>query len=259
MHQSTPPPGSRAVRLAAFVVCALTVLLAAPSPSEAAAERRCLQIEAPAVLPIVLDEPGSYCLVEDIEVNLAGGLVVRMDSPGVHLDLNGFEIRNVAADPGGSLAIQMGGRRSRVENGHIAGFGRAILSFCQLDEGGQVIEGVHVSACGSPAVQLQCPQSLFRANLVTDTGKDGNWNVAVSVESPYTRVIDNDIVGVVGKPSFAVSVASGEKHVMVAGNRISKVSDGVHTAGPPSEARCRDNLTSDVGNPYDCLDLGNNQ
>ena len=116
-------------------------------------------------------------------MDVAGGIVIRMDVSGVHLDLNGFEIRNVGANPANTVAIQMGGRRSRVENGHITGFGRAIIGSCQQDEGGQVIERVHVDSCGSPAVQLQCPRSLFRHNMVTDTGWSGTWNMAVSVES----------------------------------------------------------------------------
>ena len=68
----------------------------------------------------VINQPGSYYLTGNLDVTKAQG--VRVVTPGVTIDLNGFEIRRTADAGGDGIRIEMGADRGTIKNGSIAGF-----------------------------------------------------------------------------------------------------------------------------------------
>lgn len=254
------PNRSRAACLAAsFAACWVGLLvLLAPAAASAAnvLDPKCIEVPAPLWFPHDFVDPGHYCLIDDVEVNMNGGVVFRVLSPGVTFDLGGFEIRNVAADPGNSVGVSLTGERSEVTNGALVGFDRGLMAGCLPGESGQRVTRLHIDGSATEGARLSCPSTLFEGNFVTATGAGQDWASAVTLLGDHSRVVDNDIIDVTGKYGTGIGILGD--HVLVTGNRVSKVWYAVADHNNPDTTLCRDNLAADFVGGYGCIDLGNN-
>jgi hypothetical protein len=87
-----------------------------------------------------------YYLSHDIEVSRATG--INIQSPGVTLDLNGFEIRRVSDSGGHGILIATTADACTIKNGSIRGFAYGVRAF---SEGGHY-RGLEVSHCSVAAI-----------------------------------------------------------------------------------------------------------
>lgn len=242
--------------LAICLPFALVALLASTAVGADVLAPPCIEVPAPVWFPHDIVEPGRYCLIDDVEVDMDDGIAFRILSPGVTFDLGGFEIRNVAADPGNSVGVSLSGERSEVTNGALVGFGWGLTAGCSGGAGGQRVTRLHIDGSATAGAQLACPSTLFAGNFVTATGDGQDWASAVTLLGDHSRATDNDIVDVVGKYGSGI-VVTGD-HVLVTGNRVAKVWYAVVDHNDPDTARCRDNLAADFVDDYRCVDLGDN-
>jgi hypothetical protein len=74
----------------------------------------------------VINQSGSYYLTGNLDVTKAQG--IRVVTPRVTIDLNGFEIRRTADAGGDGIRLEMGADRCTIENGKITGFAVGINS-----------------------------------------------------------------------------------------------------------------------------------
>jgi parallel beta-helix repeat protein len=91
---------------------------AAPGPTN----RMAIFQPAPAGFPIIIDQPGSYYLAQDI-TGEAGKDGIQIDADDVTLDLNGFTLQGVPGSLDGVYVVGHGHRNISVLNGTVSRWG----------------------------------------------------------------------------------------------------------------------------------------
>lgn len=243
------------LRLFVFIVAVPLALL---TPLPAAADfTDCQKLAVGS--PIQISQPGVYCLVDDLDVGAGSGYAISVTSDGVTLDLNGHTVSN-AGTPGTGIGVVLQGHRVEVRNGKVTGFETGLWSACREGDQGHRIERLHIDASAFTGAFLECPNSLFRNNLITRTG-DGERSYAygVFVGVSAVHVMDNSVFETkASTEAMAISAGSGSREVLVVGNRLTGADRGVYGFGG-SGPRCRDNVTAQVAVPYSAVtNLGNN-
>ncbi len=110
-----------------------------------------------------IEEPGSYYLVDDIDIE-AGKYGVIIVSDGVTLDLKGFTISATGSSLDG---IRIGSPNVRVHNGAIIGVeGGGVWSF----GGRTILDRVRVRSCGSWGIYCFGPESVVRGCSASNCG-----------------------------------------------------------------------------------------
>lgn len=115
-------------------------------------------------------QPGSYYLTGNV-AGESGKNGIRVEAPGVTLDLNGFELRGV---PGSLRGIDMlSSPHSTVRNGRVIAWGGRGLSL----QGEYItVESVGVSDCGSVGIRVSDTGSCVR-----DSYASNNLGIGISV------------------------------------------------------------------------------
>lgn len=121
---------------------------------------------------IVIDTPGSYYLAEHVT---SRGVGIRIEAPGVTLDLNGFSVIGNLSGSSSHHAIQLSpvedGRPVTIRNGYLQNFsGRGVSSSATLIH--VVLEDVHVSGCVSNGVLVNGDLTAARCTVL-DCGSTG--------------------------------------------------------------------------------------
>lgn len=214
---------------------------------------------------IVIDEPGVYCLVEDIRITSGvSGAFVLIESPHVTLDLNGHSIRQTGEGEGTGFGILVQRSSVSIRNGQVSGFSVGIwLQGCPSSDfrSAQLIEEVHLERSRDIGAILGCSGTTFRRNRVTHTGFDRSSAVAVTVLGTQNELLDN-YIGQVGSSSerenFAIQFGENARDNITVGNRIFRTYHGI-VAVEGAATHCGDNYTAGVADKYSgCIDHGNN-
>jgi hypothetical protein len=205
-----------------FVQAALLVMLCSGARAEV---RNCSEITP----PVLISQPGVYCLKKDHVVTSTGGLsgAIVINSGNVTLDMNGFRV--VRGQQGPNVGIQVrGGNNITIRNGALRGFLNAVL----MEENGwraRVVEDMFIdtdrgSELGFGIYVENVHDVVIRRNRFT--GKGG---FAVLTEGNRVSVLNNEIYG--------QSIDLSGDGSMVMGNRISD--EGIEYAETSEKPRRR--------------------
>lgn len=214
---------------------------------------------------IVIDEPGVYCLVEDIRITSpSSGALILIESSSVTLDLNGHSIHKTGEAEGTGFGIMVQGEAVSVRNGRVAGFQVGIWTQgCDSPffHRGHLIERVHLDANRDIGAILGCSGSTFRRNRVTRTGYDGRDAIGVAILSKGNELVDNFIAQVGAASSdgnIALRFYKNSRDNITTGNRIVRSYHGI-VSDEGLATHCGDNYTAGVANKYSgCIDHGDN-
>src|SRR5262245_46862097 len=187
----------------------LAALLGLALPGNARAETLSCTPIVQADIPKVITVQGIYCLTGDINVNLASGSAIDVQTNNVMIDLNSHKIGNLGAGVGtlanGIQAVQR--QNVTIVNGTIRGFYRGIF----LDDDspftasqGHRVEGMRLDQNTFVGMSVRGRGSVARNNLVVSIGgttTNGADSAAfgIFVAGVANRIIDNDVIGVVGQ------------------------------------------------------------
>ena len=120
----------------------------------------------------VINQPGSYYLSANIAVTKANG--VQINSEGVTLDLNGFQIARGSGSGGDGIQISAAAHRFRMVNGSVKGFAIGINTpGSSSGARASKFRDLDVSGCTSTAI-LSGPAAFLESCYVHDnTGTNG--------------------------------------------------------------------------------------
>lgn len=230
-----------------LLAAVFAALLLAPA-SPAAAD--CI----PVTVPAVIDEPGSYCLVEDFEGPLDRQTAIAIESDHVILDLQGHLIRNTSLPEEGRLGQGVGAwERSHivVRNGSIAGFWEGV-SLGQEFGGVQssvnhLVEDLRVYDCQRMGIGVGGSESVIRNNVVQNIHGIGIESEVsgLFISGNRHRVIGNDVSRITGEnPSrWGIRLLEG-LHSVVIGNRLTATRNGILM--DKTDSVYRDNLVVEI-------------
>ncbi|MEL7473220.1 MAG: right-handed parallel beta-helix repeat-containing protein [Planctomycetota bacterium] len=126
----------------------LTPALGPPGPANATIERIEPRTPITGPAPIVIDQPGSYYLIANIETTTSG---IEIHATNVTLDLNGFTVRGdgegAANDRGICLLTQDTTGHVVIRNGFVDRFTHDGVSDTTDDQPQLTVEDVHVTRC----------------------------------------------------------------------------------------------------------------
>ena len=246
MTDSARSSNRLSIRLAVRLSAALALLLLAAAAPAAA---DCI----PFKVPVVIAEPGSYCLVEDFEGPLDRQTAIAIESDHVILDLQGHLIRNTAkpVDAIGGVAVHsLGHSHIVVRNGSISGFWEGVV-LTEPSSGptlsvNHLVEGLRVYDCRRLGIGVEGNHSIVRGNVVYDiTGENAKEVTGILAVGNDHRVLDNQISRVLGASPdrWGIRLIGGFES-MVFGNQLHSTWNGVLSG---SSTGYRDNLV--VGLP----------
>lgn len=208
------------------IVAGISLLSILPSAAIAVAQT---PLKQPRKFPIAISKPGSYQLTENLEVK--SGDAIRVSSPNVSIDLNGFAISGL---PGGSSAIGIdaaGIAFVRVSNGSVTNMGGAGIA---LGANGSV-KSVRVS--GNDANGINCGNncSIEESNV----SSNALYGILAAGNSLIRDCIANSNAGGFG---IAVGPGSTVAGCTATGNATGGISAGNHSV----PCNCR--ITGNVAN-----------
>lgn len=120
-----------------------------------------------------ISEPGSYYLIEDIEVEgPVSGIVIEADN--VTIDLMGFELRGKEGTRTGVVAS--GSRNITLRNGSVVGWGQTgvlLNATGLLEDGGAVVEDIRVVDNGWNGMTIQSAPTRISRCLTLGNGLNG--------------------------------------------------------------------------------------
>lgn len=227
---------------------ALLPLLALAGAAPAAAD--CI----PFKVPVVIDEPGSYCLAEDFVGLLKSNVGIEIRSDHVTVDLRGHLVRNTSKPEdsvGGGAIRALGYSHIVVRNGSISGFWEGVALVEAFSSGptlsvNHLIEGLRVYDCRHFGIAVEGNLSIVRDNIVYDiTGESAKDVTGILASGNEHRVLDNEISRVLGSSPdrWGIRLIGGFES-QVFGNHLFSTWNGVYLG---SSAGYRDNLV--VGLP----------
>ena len=274
-------------------VAAFALLLAGTlTPNSAGAQGRCTRVRS---LPAVLSDPGIYCLRGDLSTSAAAGAAISITADDVVLNLAGFTLDGSGAGAGtAAIGIQALERSNvTVRNGTVRGFESGV-SLSGPGGGGHDVRRIRAEGNTRVGIRADGTSSSVRNCQVMNTGGAASGFPSVGIQSSGlgTRILNNGISGLVpGIGDFlsvgirvqsaaggqvedntiagagdcitncAGIVVTGSSDVFVVDNRISTTFFGVSYEDDGTTGKFRDNLTSNVDDPYDphgADDAGNN-
>lgn len=165
-------------------------------------------------LPYTITIPGVYYLTEDHSLSLADGNAITINADNVVLDLNGYNIGNVAA---GSNTKAVGiyaweHKNITIRNGTISGFQIGIRLNSDLTptrSKGHVIEDIRADKNRLAGIYVSGFSNIIRNNHVIDTGGiAGKYAHAygIYVYGPKNQIINNIIIDTKTKKGFAYGI-----------------------------------------------------
>lgn len=116
------------------------------------------------VTPIVIDQPGSYKLGEDI-VSLLNEHAIEITTSRVTIDLNGFEIRGAEATVSSGIFAEEGVNDITIRNGRIRFFAGAGIAMPDSDR----CRVENVDVFGTSAGGIVCGEDSFVSECTADT------------------------------------------------------------------------------------------
>jgi len=186
-------------------------------------------LRKPRKFPIVISKPGSYQLIENLEVKTGDAILVT--SPNVNIDLDGFAISGL---PGGSSGIGIdaaGMAFVRVSNGSITNMGGVGIA---LGANGSV-NSVRVS--GSGANGIECGNNCSIAD--SNDSSNALYGILAGANSSIRDCLANGNAN-----GFGIAVGTGSS---VTGSTASGNSTGGISAGNHS-VPCNCRITGNVAN-----------
>lgn len=189
-----------------FVQAALLVMLCSGARAEV---RNCSEITP----PVLISQPGVYCLKKDHVVTSTGGLsgAIVINSGNVILDMNGFRV--VKGPQGSNTGVLVwGGNNIIIRNGALRGFWYAV-GMTEAGWRARVVEDMFIDTAGPQGIEkgvysVSVDDVVIRRNRFS--GKDGD---AVLSRGNRVSVLNNEIYG--------QSIDLSGDGSMVMGNRIS--------------------------------------
>ncbi len=213
--------------LAAAVMAALSFVPAIPSAH--AETTLCTEIMA---LPFTITAQGSYCLKQNLNVNLASGNAITINAGNVSIDFNGFRINNQAPlatnEANGVYAVDR--KHITLKNGFIRGFSLGIWlrEFSGNASSGHLVELMKVADSGFAGIRVEGDRSVIRNNRVLATG-GGPLGTAFGIVLNYAdegSISDNIVSGLPeAGTNYGVLVFNSDR-VEVSGNNIRDVDGG---------------------------------
>jgi hypothetical protein len=216
--------------------------------------------------PVTIDEPGSYVLTGNLAVADENTTAIRIESPNVVLDLNGFEISGTTicsgTDPvsctptggGTGVFVLSSAPGVVIRNGTVRGMGGSGVS---IGANNAMVEGLQANSNGSHGIDAGS-FCLARGNIAYFNGKTGiRANLSCTVTESVAR--KNGLHGIEVGPGGLVTFSAvhdndGDGIVADAGSGVTDnaVNDnegfGLDLHG--SAAYVRNTLTGNNGNTF---------
>lgn len=234
-------------------------------------------------LPFTIQNPGSYCLSDNLTTTSQTGPAISIVADNVLLDLNGYTISSGSFPP--DSGITSSGRSVTIRNGTLKGFAEAIRSAGRFG----VIEKMRIQDCYFIGINVYYSNgTVVRDNQVVNTAGTssigGGVVSAISVSGSSNIILNNDIVETLTSASAsadaidlnpsdrtvvennriehttgtAIYVSSNSSNAVVVNNRIVRASQGVWFRS--STGLFRDNIALGCTTPYSGgANGGNNQ
>lgn len=244
--------------LLALIVCGLS-------------HARCLPVVR---APAVLDRPGNYCLLRNLETDLSSGAAVTITASNVDLDLDGFTIGN-RTDRGAcvngnednpTVGIRATGANNvTIQGGTVQCFASGIEIFaedanCLECSFGHTVRNMNLKELFKTGVLVRAWSSTIEDNHIFRIGGGSRGEPRGIVANGSGNTIrNNDVMNVFGPLSTGITAAGGNANLVVE-NRVQQADTGFALFGGQS-VRFRDNITAEVAVGYfgQGEDLGNNQ
>ena len=233
----------RSRRVVAAAVVAAGLVTGAPAAADT-----CRPIDS---LPIVLDEPGLYCLTRDFELDMVGGAAIEVRADRVTVDLQGHLVDNTRAWGNDAVGVFAWERTHVVvRNGSLAGFREGVALSGPAGNSTSafhLVEGMRISRSTRSAVGIEGRDSIIRGNTILEVLSLNQKERAQGILAGgwRHRVIDNDIAVVNGSvlPDVGILFSGGEHHIAT-GNRVSGADVAISFDG--GRGLYRDNLAVEI-------------
>ncbi len=207
---------------------AAVVLFGLGAPGSSLAETMdCTPITS---LPKIITVQGIYCLTGNLSTTMTTGHAIEIQTNNVTIDLNGWKLGGLNA----GTATQTNGiyaydrKNITIRNGTVRGFYRGVY-LDGANAQGNLIEDIRAEQNRFAGIDTHGRGDIIRRNQVVDTGGSSYTFAAVGVyvTGDGARVIDNDIVGVIGSggvPAKGIDQRTGTGAV-IEYNRIAEVAN----------------------------------
>ncbi len=146
--------------LATLLLAALQLQVPVARPASAAGGASCEPTPITAV-PIVIDEPGRYCLTRNLFTDSTVAVAIVINSTSVEIDLNGFSLRGV-----GETGISSTFEGNSVRNGFLSGFTGIGIALAR----NSTVQDVSIGTPGS-AVSVGARSRVERCRMQTSAGR----------------------------------------------------------------------------------------